>query len=870
MSLSTFVRTLAVSIFSLLALASSSRARQHGPPPGPDDVKAWARETFATERRSHLRAIRKATEARARESRAGVPVAEWPGDAPFTRASDAFSTSGDVVAAQEIGHWQPGFSLPTLDEYPESAIEFRGELVVSGILRMAGQRQVRGIARWTAYGWEPLGEGVNPASALANFGGRLIAASWFGPVSAWDGSSWTELPASPIFHIGALEVRGGVLYAAGYNPDGRGGEWGRVASFDGVRWTILGEDFDLAVHALGFFRGELIAGGSFSRTGATPCQYVARWDGTRWSAMGAGIDPAEHAGIWAIQEYRGKLIAGGWLGGVKGVSEFGLAVWDGTTWAPLAGAPAASVHDMLVMNGKLHLLGYFAGVHGNVAVWDGSTFESTPDPLWGWVLDLTPFGGRLAAVGAYMFASDRMFGAAVHEPDGWRMLLRWEGEMRGLAHDHGAGEVYCAAVYRGDLIIGGAFNRAGDAPGWKELGGVARWDGRSWQTPGEGFGSAHALAMLAVGEDLIVAGGNIYPAWDEGPIHGVGRWDGARWHRMGLGLQGLVFTLAEYHGRIYAGGEFRILASGEQTTLAAWDGVEWSAIPGAPNVARYNKPRVSALEVSDGILYVGGNFEGAGSVVSRNVAAWDGRWHSMGMEVGGEVRALEHYRGDLYAGGYISLPDALGFEGLMRWDGSSWHSMGIVGGGVLSLAIYDEKLLVGGFVDRLAPGSGGLAAWDGEHWSGFGRVKATPYAFVTLGSELWVGGRFSGVGEQTVFGIARWSREPVAPPDPGETPAPAQPTVPETAAGLYLRGAVITGSQAQLSYSLPEAGRARIDLFDVRGARIAALLDQEMPAGEATLDWDAGAPAPFPGPGIYFARLGLNGRMATARVVFVR
>jgi hypothetical protein len=42
----------------------------------------------------------------------------------------------------------------------------------------------------------------------------------------------------------------------------------------------------------------------------------------------------------------------------------------------------------------------------------------------------------------------------------------------------------------------------------------------------------------------------------------------------------------------------------------------------------------------------------------------------------------------------------------------------------------------------------------------------------------------------------------------------------------------------EIRFELPEAGRARIDILDVRGARIATLLDARMPAGPAQLRWN--------------------------------
>src|SRR4029079_12715966 len=133
-----------------------------------------------------------------------------------------------------------------------AAIEYKGELVVSGWLRTAGTKPVKGIARWTDDGWEPLGGGSVPELTLATMNDRLYAGEYTGTVAVWDGVSWTRLPVSPLTNLAALVVHDGVLYAAvSYGPKGR------AARFDATAWQVLGGDFDSDVAALGFFRGDL-------------------------------------------------------------------------------------------------------------------------------------------------------------------------------------------------------------------------------------------------------------------------------------------------------------------------------------------------------------------------------------------------------------------------------------------------------------------------------------------------------------------------------------------------------------------------------------------------------------------------------------
>jgi hypothetical protein len=97
-----------------------------------------------------------------------------------------------------------------------------------------------------------------------------------------------------------------------------------------------------------------------------------------------------------------------------------------------------------------------------------------------------------------------------------------------------------------------------------------------------------------------------------------------------------------------------------------------------------------------------------------------------------------------------------------------------------------------------------------------------------------------------------------------------QPPAPDVATSLTVASAVVTTNQAQLSFSLPEAGRASLELYDARGARGATLREGEAGPGTHLLAWTSGSPAPFPQNGVYFLRLTAKGKSANAKVVFAR
>jgi len=74
-----------------------------------------------------------------------------------------------------------------------------------------------------------------------------------------------------------------------------------------------------------------------------------------------------------------------------------------------------------------------------------------------------------------------------------------------------------------------------------------------------------------------------------------------------------------------------------------------------------------------------------------------------------------------------------------------------------------------------------------------------------------------------------------------------------------------------LSYALPEAGRMELVVYDVRGRRVAVLVNGLMPAGEHRVEWggldDSGRPVAS---GVYLARLAVGAKIKTRKIVLAR
>jgi len=170
------------------------------------------------------------------------------------------------------------------------------------------------------------------------------------------------------------------------------------------------------------------------------------------------------------------------------------------------------------------------------------------------------------------------------------------------------------------------------------------------------------------------------------------------------------------------------------------------------------------------ILVVGGSFEAAGNVLTRNAAAWDGtRWRAMdnGLNTKG-VTALCVHNGQLFAGvyeDYYELPSRV-----LRWDGIEWQAVGNVTRGSLNayvsaFASYNGNLVIAGsFLEVDGVSTPGFATWDGKSWQPLGSGVSGPflptgYALHVMNGELIVSGSFTFAGGVNANRIAAWNGE---------------------------------------------------------------------------------------------------------------
>jgi len=561
----------------------------------------------------------------------------------------------------------------------------------------------------------------------------------------------------------ALAVYDGALYLAGDFDYVHGHPFAGIARWDGTSWSSVGSGLSGGLSGKPTPRcmvttaDGLIVAGDFSTAGGTAAANIARWDGSSWHPVGSGL-PGD---VWSILA-DGETLYAGVASGFDGSDVYrwsssswtsighfdgfvddlvifegdliaggwftgDVARWNGTSWSMIAGSGSnGRVETLIVHDGVLMAGGSFYRMNGvftgPVARWNGGSNWSNVDIPEAWeVYSLVTFDGNLVAGGW----------DAMHQWDGtsWTWL---GGGMSGLRQ-----MVFDTIEFQGGLIAVGSFVRAGGGVAWS----LAIWDGMTWAPLGsptnrsipDGF-----VSRLANFDGKLAAGGSFAEAGNVA-ANNVALFDGNAWSQLGTGMNGTVYALVEFDGQLIAGGIFSTAGDGPASNIAAWNGSSWSPLAGGTNGS------VHALLVRNDRLVVGGSFTTAGGVPASRIAEWDGvGWSNIGTGLNNTVMALNSYGGQLVAGGYFSSPA----NRIARFDGINWIQLGTgVNGPVFALEQFGGELVAGGAF--VVGNCSCVGSWDGLSWKPLSRgFGGSPF----WEPETWVkdlaidGGRLIAVG----------------------------------------------------------------------------------------------------------------------------
>ncbi|MEW6158384.1 MAG: hypothetical protein AB1813_13190 [Verrucomicrobiota bacterium] len=501
------------------------------------------------------------------------------------------------------------------------------DLIVGGSFTAASGVAATNVARWTGAAWLPIGSGVDlVVSALAANGTDLYAGGTAGPYQApsgnqpaywggragpmrWNGEAWEEIGGgvhgTAVFdrvRIHDLLSADGKLYVAGNFA--RAGEFiaqGLVA-WDGQLWNGLGnENFQGiygAVSKILALGTNVFALGDFTRAGSTDAQSIARWDGARWHAFAV----VEGGSVLDFAAQKTDLIVAGTFTGISGVSAKSVARWDGSTWTALGNGISGSVAAVtatdryVYVGGKLNIPGAQEVI--GAAKWDGQTWQI----LSGGLTENSHSVSSIIARGEELYLAGRFsFNSTTRRS----LIASWNGsewapvgEGLWLYFDPSTTSDCSALIsvtslgfWRGDLIAAGSFDRSGEKP----LNNIARWNGSTWSSIGEGVGrvgsgclggSYFPLYAMVATEDAIVVGGMTFEGT---PL--LAQWTGDAWVTLQPSLANHTPDFPK------------------------------TPLPIPPPPGRRNSS-VYALSSSGTNLYVGGNFSTADGRPSVGFAIW--------------------------------------------------------------------------------------------------------------------------------------------------------------------------------------------------------------------------------------------------------
>jgi hypothetical protein len=329
---------------------------------------------------------------------------------------------------------------------------------------------------------------------------------------------------------------------------------------------------------------------------------------------------------------------------------------------------------------------------------------------------------------------------------------------------------------------------------------------------------------------------------------------------VGSGLNGPVFSIAEYHATLFIGGGFSKVGTSPANRIATWDGNNWRDVSGGVDDTVY------ALHVTDfndlfADLFVGGAFTQAGlSRIAWYHPAYQA-WRAT--EWGGfnaPVFALANYRGGLVAGGSFSS-NGTGYSiNHLALKGYDFH--GGADGEVFALLSEGNSLYVGGFFNSVGPSHGlhasNIAMWNGNSWEALGPgTNDSVRAMVIFQGQLCAGGEFDSVGVTKVNHVARWG---------------AATDVNSISAGLPVSIALLQNypnpfnSTTVVSWQSSAVSNVKLAIYDLLGQEVAVLVNERQPAGEHRVRFDGGGLSS----GLYLCRLQAGDFVQTRKMLLLR
>jgi len=327
-----------------------------------------------------------------------------------------------------------------------------------------------------------------------------------------------------------------------------------------------------------------------------------------------------------------------------------------------------------------------------------------------------------------------------------------------------------------NIYVGGVFNKVGII----DANNIGIWNlNTGWNSFGSGTNGS--VNSIKVDSNNNVYVGGAFTEINGVSANNIAMWNGAIWSQVGSGIDGVVSVIEiNANNNVYVGGIFNQINSIVANNIAMWNGFEWSVLKDATNQIAGMNNEVRSLEIdSQGVLYVGGNFDSAGGNSANRIATWDGtNWGALGTGTSGFVEAIATTLTDVYVGGNFTTAGGNTVNRIARWNKStlSWSSLeGGVSNSVVSLIHNGTNLYVAGSFNLAFNNSSdiivnNIARWNiSDGWQALGTntnvgvdIKLNTIVFSPDSNEkIFTGGNFSKAGVIDANNIALWKSENV-------------------------------------------------------------------------------------------------------------
>ena len=216
----------------------------------------------------------------------------------------------------------------------------------------------------------------------------------------------------------------------------------------------------------------------------------------------------------------------------------------------------------------------------------------------------------------------------------------------------------------------------------------------------------------------------------------------AQWTDVGGGTNAMVSAMHVHDGHLYVGGDFVQAGTLLTNDLARWDGAAWSSAnpPFTVHVLNF-------LDFDGDLLSCGAGLGGGTTAVIEEVG---GSWQVVGTNGPGFVYAMEEYQGELHA---------VGVSPWMRFSAGTWITMGSAPS-LRALAKYQGDLIVAGsFTDFNGQPLNNIFRWNGSTLSpmGLGVLNGFVLRMVVYNNELYVGGGFDAAQGNADNNLMKWN-----------------------------------------------------------------------------------------------------------------